>query len=206
MARTADPSSPTKRKLLEAAERLILEKGFNATTVDDICDCAGRTKGSFYYFFENKDELGKVVLEHAMERRRKMAEFAPYAKLTDPLDRIYGRIDFLIQTSRKMFQDQDIRAGSLIGNLAQELAYTHPDIRSRCAEGLAQVTREMEVDLAGAKAKYAAESSIDPHGLAVSFVSITEGSFVVAKAQQNAKVIESNLIHFKRYLKLLFEK
>src|SRR5437660_2207426 len=81
MPRTADPDSPTKRKLLSAAEKLILKKGFTATTVDDICGVAGLTKGSFFHYFENKDELGKAVLAHSMENRRRMLESAPYVKL-----------------------------------------------------------------------------------------------------------------------------
>ena len=206
MSRTANPSSPAKRKLLDAAERLMLEKGFTATTVDDICAAAGLTKGSFFHYFENKDGLGKAVLEHTMERRRQMAETAPYVKLADPLDRVYGCLDFLAQLSRKMFESPDLAAGCLIGNLAQELSYTHPDIRSQCAECLKEVAKEIEVDLAAAKEKHAPKSPIDPRGLAEHFVAITEGSFILGKAQKNPGAVVENLNHFKRYLQFLFKK
>ena len=36
--RTAQTQSPTKEKLLDAAQQLMLAKGFPATTVDEICD------------------------------------------------------------------------------------------------------------------------------------------------------------------------
>ena len=206
MSRTANPSSPAKKKLLDAAATLMLEKGFTATTVDDICDAAGLTKGSFFHYFENKDGLGKAVLKHEMERRRQMAETAPYGKLADPLDRVYGCLDFVAQMSRKMFSDPDLRAGCLIGNLAQELSYTHPKIRSECAECLAEVAKDLEVDLAAAKTKHAPKSSIDPRGLSEHFVAIMEGSFVLAKAQQNERLVGENLLHFKQYLQFLFKK
>lgn len=184
----------------------MLEKSFTATTVDDICDAAGLTKGSFFHYFENKDGLGKAVLEHTMERRRQMAKAAPYGKLADPLDRVYGCLDFLAQLSRKMFENPDLPAGCLIGNLAQELSNTHPDIRAQCAECLAEVAKDLEVDLVAAKEKHAPKSSIDPHGLAEHFVAITEGSFVLAKAQKNPVTVAENLKHFKRYLQFLFKK
>ena len=184
----------------------MLEKGFTATAVDDICDAAGLTKGSFFHYFENKDELGKAVLEHAMARHRKLLETAPFVKLTDPLDRVYGCLDFLVQMSRKMFQDPDLCAGCLIGNLTQELAYTHSDIRSQCADCFAEGVKGLAVDLAAAKTKYAAKSLIDPHGLAEHFVAIMEGAFILAKAQQSPKVVEENLLHFKRYLRFLYKK
>lgn len=206
MPRTANPDSPSKRKLLDAAEKLMLEKGYTATTVDDICASAGLTKGSFFHYFENKDDLGKAVLTHTMERRHKLAESAPYSKLDDPLDRVFGSLDFLAKMSHEMFQDPDMRAGCLIGNLTQELAYTHPDIRSKCADCLQEVALEIEGDLVAAKAKYEPRSRIDPHSLAEHFVAVMEGAFLLAKAQQNPNIVQANLTHFKSYLQCLFKK
>src|SRR5689334_24216214 len=60
--RTAQTYTPTKEKLLDAAQQLMLSKGFPATTVDEICDTAGFTKGSFFHYFESKEQLGKEVL------------------------------------------------------------------------------------------------------------------------------------------------
>ena len=36
---------------------MIYEKGYNGTTVDDIIELSGTSKGSFYYYFNTKDEL-----------------------------------------------------------------------------------------------------------------------------------------------------
>ncbi|MBI3353045.1 MAG: TetR/AcrR family transcriptional regulator [Nitrospirae bacterium] len=43
--------SATKEKILEAAKQLMLKQGFPATTVDEICDASGFTKGSFFSLF-----------------------------------------------------------------------------------------------------------------------------------------------------------
>jgi len=53
----------TRRKLTDATTSLILRQGFNATTVDEICAGAGLTKGSFFYHFENKDDIGQAVVK-----------------------------------------------------------------------------------------------------------------------------------------------
>lgn len=206
MSRTADPDSPTKRKLLDAAERLVLEKGYTATTVDDICESAGLTKGSFFHYFESKDALAKAVVAHTMEKRDRMTADAPYKKLSDPLERAYGIVDFMSHMVGEMFKDPKTRAGCVVGNLVQELAYTHPEIRSECADCLQEFAGELRAALTAAKAKHAPKSQIDPKSLSEHFVAVMEGSFVLSKAQQSPKVIQSGLKHFSKYLRSLFEE
>lgn len=47
----------TKKRLIECARRLFMEKGFNMTTVDDIIKEANSSKGGFYTHFNTKEEL-----------------------------------------------------------------------------------------------------------------------------------------------------
>lgn len=46
-----------KDKIMEAAWELFYEKGYSATTLNDIIEKAGTSKGGFYYYFQAKDEL-----------------------------------------------------------------------------------------------------------------------------------------------------
>lgn len=46
-----------KSRIVSAAWQLFYEKGYNGTTVDDIIELSGTSKGSFYYYFNTKDEL-----------------------------------------------------------------------------------------------------------------------------------------------------
>ena len=47
----------TRRRLIDAALALMTKRGFNATTVDEICTEAGVTKGGFFHHFMNKDDI-----------------------------------------------------------------------------------------------------------------------------------------------------
>ena len=47
----------TKRKLVAAAWKLFYEQGYENTTVDEIVERSGTSKGSFYHYFEGKDAL-----------------------------------------------------------------------------------------------------------------------------------------------------
>ncbi|MDQ8701491.1 helix-turn-helix domain-containing protein [Streptomyces sp. LHD-70] len=56
----------TRAKLYEAAVTLIAEKGFSATTVDEIAERAGVAKGTVYYNFASKAELFEELLRHGV--------------------------------------------------------------------------------------------------------------------------------------------
>ena len=95
MARTRN-SLETRTKLLDAARDLIRAKGYSATTVDDICQAAGVTKGGFFHHFESKDQLGVAAAEQFSNMAEQIFGAAPYQALEDPRDRLLGYIDFRI--------------------------------------------------------------------------------------------------------------
>src|ERR1051325_1802517 len=97
--RTAQAQSPTKEKILDAAQRLMLAQGFPATTVDEICEAAGFTKGSFFHYFESKEHLGKEVLDRFYVFLQQTIDQGSYRKKSDPLQRVYGYVDRFIEMS-----------------------------------------------------------------------------------------------------------
>ena len=50
-------SSNTRSKIVTAAWELFYEHGYDNTTVDDIVERSGTSKGSFYHYFAGKDAL-----------------------------------------------------------------------------------------------------------------------------------------------------
>lgn len=56
----------TRSKLYDAAVTLIAEKGFSATSVEEIAERAGVAKGTVYYNFASKNELFEELLRHGV--------------------------------------------------------------------------------------------------------------------------------------------
>ena len=50
-------SKKTKSKIVEAAWKLFYDQGYEDTTVEEIIEESGTSKGSFYHYFEGKDAL-----------------------------------------------------------------------------------------------------------------------------------------------------
>jgi AcrR family transcriptional regulator len=55
--------SSARERLLESAKRLFSQKGYYATSVEDIVASAGLSKGAFYFYFKSKEELFKSLVE-----------------------------------------------------------------------------------------------------------------------------------------------
>ncbi len=199
--RTASETSETKERLLAVATELMIEKGFVATTVDEICEAAQVTKGAFFHYFETKEDLAEEAVAHFSEKMK--ANFAACCSedVKDPLDRIYAIIDASIANS----QSPEMK-GCLVGTLSQEVSGSHERLRSCCADNFDAVRGLLEKDLAEAKKKYAPRSNVSPAELADQFIAVAQGSMVMAKARQDKSVIKAGLGHYKRYLKSVFGK
>jgi TetR/AcrR family transcriptional repressor of nem operon len=200
--RRAATDSLTKQKLLDAAEELMLAKGYTATSVDEVCESAGLTKGSFFHYFEGKEHLGRVVAERFFSSRKQFFREAPFRQKKDALDRVLGYIDFLIAMSC----DPSGGKGCLLGTFVQELSETHPQIRSVCAACFSEQAEFLKEDLEQAKVKYAPGARWSPLSLAEHMIAVVQGAIILAKAKQDREVIRASLLHLRDYLLCLFEK
>lgn len=57
-----------RRAILDAAETVMTERGFSATTMDDVAAAAELSKGTLYLYFENKDALCAAIAERQMQQ------------------------------------------------------------------------------------------------------------------------------------------
>jgi TetR/AcrR family transcriptional repressor of nem operon len=192
--------SLTRNKLLDAAQELRLAKGYVATSVDEVCQAAGLTKGSFFHYFPGKEDLGVAVAQRFGALMRAACEEAPYRRLEDPLDRVFGHIDFLSELARCPSASK----GCLLGTFVQELAQTHPNIRATCAACFEESVADLGRDLEAARARHAPQADWDARSLATHLLAVAQGAIILAKARQDPKVIQESLGHFKRYLQAVF--
>lgn len=66
MTEPTQKGARSRRQILEAANRLFYEKGFEQTSFKDIVDATGMRKGNINYYFRNKDELLHMVLDYRL--------------------------------------------------------------------------------------------------------------------------------------------
>ncbi len=88
MSRQArSPADDTRTNLLNAALRLFGERGYHATSLQDVIHAAGCSKGAFYHYFDSKEDLlllfHDTFIDHLLEYAERMAR-----ESGDPLERL----------------------------------------------------------------------------------------------------------------------
>ncbi len=67
MSRTVKEHDVRKKEIVDTAERLFLEHGYEETPIEMIIKEVGIAKGTFYYYFRSKDELLDELVENLIE-------------------------------------------------------------------------------------------------------------------------------------------
>jgi len=120
----------TREILLEAGKKSFLEKGYNNSGIETILHAAGVPKGSFYYYFRNKEDFGLKVLDQFalcydqhLDRTLGDNSVPPLNRLRNYFESVFGKLE----------SDQ-CRKGCLVGNLSQEMADQSEAFRARLEE------------------------------------------------------------------------
>jgi AcrR family transcriptional regulator len=129
----------TRRRLLEAARRLFVERGYDATRPQDIARTADVAAGTFYLHFADKreafvtftDEAAGELMEHIRERARSAAGFAD--RLASSLEALFDYADAHPGVLGAAFAD---------GGVIAEGLPVGASLRDRLAHNLAQGLRQ----------------------------------------------------------------
>ena len=81
----------TRRRLMEAGETLFRDRGFDATTVEEVAEAADVAKGTFFNYFESKETLLGALL---IERIQSILDAPPNGDMSHP-DRIRALFESL---------------------------------------------------------------------------------------------------------------
>ena len=192
----------SKLRLLDAALHVIRAKGYSATRIEDICEAAGLTKGSFFHHFESKEDLALAAAAHFAAMADGVFATAPYQNITDPLERLLGYVDFRIA----ILQGSLPNFTCLLGTMVQETYDTHPAIRAACDTHISAHAQAVATIIAAAKRRYAPDAPWSAESLALHIQAVIQGAFILAKARGGPRVAAECLQHLRRYLETQFAR
>ncbi len=181
--------------------RVIRQKGFTATRIEDVCAEAGLTKGSFFHHFAGKDDLALAAAAHWDAETGALFAQADYQALGDPLDRLLAYLDFRVALLAGELCDTTC----LLGTMVQDTYATHPELRAACDTYIRRHAATVTAIIADAKRAHAPHARWNPESLSMHIQAALQGAFVLAKASGAPGVAVDSLRHLRRYVASLFD-
>lgn len=188
-----------RTRLLDAARDVIRRKGFDATTIEDLCHAAGVTKGACFHHFKSKEALGVAAAAAWSEQTGALFAAADYHAVAEPLDRLLAYIDLRIALIDGTLPE----VTCLVGTMAQTVYDQSAVLRAACGDSIAGHAATLEPTIAEAIAASGRALDTSPQSLAMHVQAVIQGAFVVAKALDDAGRARDSLAHLRRYLELL---
>ena len=129
MQETPRKGSDTRERILDVAEAAVLEKGFAATSIEEVIAAVGITKSGFFYHFKDKNELAKALLVRYVEREDALFDelFARADELNE--DPLHGFLVGLKMMSEMMADLPNGHPGCLVASFCYQDRLFDKDVR-----------------------------------------------------------------------------
>ena len=177
----------------------MLERGYSATTVDDICKLAGVAKGGYFHHFASKEMMAREVLEHFIEGLFAVMSLARDPQLeTDPLKRLRRMFHHLAFA----YESMESGPGCLIGMLAMELGAKDKQFADTCNKAFGTMRTAIESELEAAIELHSAPQQ-DTTAMAQGAVATFQGAAILARAKNDRGVIRETLNNYANLLENL---
>lgn len=205
MPRMARDGTATRARILDAAETLVLRRGFAGTSVDEIAAAASTTKGGFFHHFASKQELGRALVERYVAADMQLLEdlLVRAERLSsDPLQQLLLFVGLQEELAEGLEDGQ--ASGCLYASVVYERELVDETTRALIADAvLAWRTRTRE-KLDEVAARYPPRVPVDLDAIADQGLAVYEGTFVLSRALDEPDLLRRQLRLFRTSLELLF--
>ncbi|MEO6524493.1 MAG: TetR/AcrR family transcriptional regulator [Mucilaginibacter sp.] len=186
---TLSKAERTRQFIIETTAGIFNTKGYSGTSMSDITDATGLTKGSIYGNFENKEEVALAVFDHNYGKisqdiyQRNSQAKTYYDKLM-----VYSKVYHSF--TRGAFP----QGGCPVLNTAIEADDTNPLLKDKAAKAVLKWKRGIMNLIQGGIDAGEFKSGVDQNRVALSIIALIEGGTMIAKVT-DAPVNMDTILH-----------
>jgi TetR/AcrR family transcriptional regulator, transcriptional repressor for nem operon len=166
----------TRQFIIEKAAPVFNQKGYAGTSLSDMTEATGLTKGSIYGNFADKDEVALACFDHnyGIVREQIRTEMAKYPSYRDKL------LVYVEVYSNKPKYSLPV-GGCPVLNTTVDADDTHPALRARAGEALTNWKERITSLVEAGKATGEFKAAVSAEQTALTIIAMLEGSIVIAK-------------------------
>ena len=194
----------TRERILEFAESSVLEKGFAATSIDELIAAVGITKSGFFYHFKDKGALAKALLQRYLDHEKELLDdlFQRADELHE--DPLHGFLIGLKMFAEMMADLPEAHPGCLIASYCYQENLFNKDVRDLNTAGVLAWRRRFRERLDLIAARYPPRIDVDLDALADMVSAIVDGGIIISKVVKDKDVLPRQVMLYREFVRAVF--
>ncbi|NUT00510.1 MAG: TetR/AcrR family transcriptional regulator [Sphingomonas sp.] len=194
----------TRERIMDLAYQSIVEKGFAATSIEELVEAAGITKSGFFYHFRDKNDLARQLFERFLaEDDGIMQTLEGRAReLSD--DPLQSFLIFLNVYAQMMDDMNALHPGCMVATVTYQERMFDAEVRQMNVDYLRQMRERFVRWLGEIVAKYPPRIEVDVQELADLLNVVVEGAIIQSKALRDESLMGKQTRLYRNYIKLIF--
>jgi AcrR family transcriptional regulator len=194
----------TRERILEAAETAVLDKGFAATSIEELIAAVGITKGGFFYHFKDKGELAEALLVRYVERENELFDelFARADALNqDPLHAFLAGLEML---AGLMGDLPNGHPGCLVASFCYQDRLFDREVRDLNAAAVLGWRKRFRERLDMIAARYSPRIDVDLDDVADMLSVIADGGIILSRVVKDKQALPRQILLYRDYVRGIF--
>ena len=204
MQETPRKGSDTKERILDVAEAAVLEKGFAATSIEELIAAVDITKSGFFYHFKDKNELAKALLIRYVEREDALFDdlFARADELNE--DPLHGFLVGLKMMSELMADLPNGHPGYLVASFCYQDRLFDKEVRDLDTKAVLNWRKRFRKRLELIAARYPPKGSVDLDDLADMLSVIADGGIILSRVVNDKQALPRQIMLYRDFIRAVF--
>ena len=194
----------TRERIMDMAYESIVQKGFAATSIEELVEAAGITKSGFFYHFKDKNDLARQLFDRFLKEDEGIIDRleARARELSD--DPLQSFLIFLNLYAQMMDDMETLHPGCMVASITYQERMFDADVRQMNVDYLLRMRVRFSRWLEEIAAANPPKQELDPAGLADNFTGIVEGAIILSKALSDEGLMGRQMRLYRNHIKLLF--
>jgi AcrR family transcriptional regulator len=197
-------SPDTRERILDIAEAAVLEKGFGATSIEEVIVAVGITKSGFFYHFHDKGELAKALLQRYIDREDIMLAdlFARANELNE--DPLHGCLVGLKMFAEMLSDLPNGHPGCLVASVCYQEQLFNAEVRNLNEAAVLRWRLLFRSRFELIAERYPPRIPVDFDALADMASALVDGGIILSKVVHDKDVLPRQVMLYREFVRAVF--
>lgn len=194
----------TRERILTAAQSSVLDKGFAATSIDELIAAVGITKSGFFYHFRDKGELARALLKRYIAHENEL--FDDLFRRADELneDPLHGFLVGLKMMSELLADLPGGHPGCLVAAYCYQDRLFDKDVREMSASAVLAWRQRFRTRLDEIAERYPPRIDVNLDDLADMLSGVVDGGIILAKVLKDPNALPRQVMLYRDFVRAVF--